>query len=54
MGKCRDCIYCYTNETMGTLYICVNGNSDNFTYTTGLCCENACKDCVEEDLDDRM
>ena len=48
MGKCRDCKYCYTNETMDALYICVNGNSGNFNSVTGLCCEDDCEDCVKE------
>ena len=33
MGKtlnCSDCDYCYSNETMGELHICVNGHSDLF------------------------
>ncbi len=51
MGKCRDCDYCYTNETMGGLYICVNGHSDNFSSYTGLCCEDECEDCVSDALE---
>ena len=42
--KCRDCNWCYTNETMGELYICVNGKSENFGAYTGLCCEDDCPD----------
>lgn len=42
--KCRDCDYCYNNETMGSLYICVNGNADNFGQFTGLLNEDDCKD----------
>ena len=42
--KCRDCKWCYNNETMGELYICVNGNSENFREFTGLCCEDDCED----------
>lgn len=42
--KCRYCKWCYTNETMDTLYICVNGNSGNFGTYTGLCCEDDCED----------
>ena len=26
--NCSDCDYCYSNETMGGAYICVNGNSE--------------------------
>ena len=42
--KCRDCKWCYNNETMGELYICVNGTSGNFGEYTGLCCEDECKE----------
>lgn len=48
MGKCIDCIYMYSNNTMGDLYICVNANSSNFGEYTGICCEDECEDCVEE------
>ena len=34
----------YSNETMGELYICVNGNSENFREFTGICCEDDCED----------
>lgn len=50
MGKCIDCIYMYTNETMGSLYICVNGNSENFGEYIGICSEDECEDCVENYL----
>ena len=49
MGKCIDCLYFYSNDTMGDLYICVNGNSENFGTYTGLCCEDECTDWVSED-----
>lgn len=26
--NCSDCDYCYSNETMGSAHICVNGNSE--------------------------
>ena len=26
--NCSECDYCYSNETMGELHICVNGNSE--------------------------
>lgn len=42
--KCRDCKWMYTNETMDELYICVNGNCDNFGEYTGICCEDECED----------
>ena len=42
--RCRDCRYMYSNDTMGSLYICVNGNSENFSQYTGLCCEDICPD----------
>ena len=42
--KCRNCKWMYSNETMGDLYICVNGNSENFGEYTGLCCEDECED----------
>lgn len=41
--KCRNCKYCYTNDTMGSLYICVNGKADNFSQFTGLMCEDDCE-----------
>lgn len=46
--KCRDCRYMYTNETMDGLYICVNGDSENFGEYTGLCCEDECEDGVAD------
>ena len=46
--KCRDCHWCYNNETMGELYICVNFNSENFGNYTGICCEDECDDGEEE------
>ena len=42
--KCRDCKWCYTNETMSDLYICVNGNSEMLGAFTGLMCEDECED----------
>ena len=27
--NCADCDYCYSNNTMEGLYICVNGNSEH-------------------------
>jgi hypothetical protein len=33
---------------MDSLYLCVNGNSDNFGIATGLCSEDDCPDCVTE------
>ena len=47
MGKCRECKYCYTNETMSGLYICVNGDSENLGNFTGTCCDDECEDCVK-------
>jgi len=49
MGKCSDCNYCYTNDTMDSLYLCVNGKSENFGSFTGLCSEDDCPDCVTEE-----
>jgi len=49
--KCRDCKYCYTNDSMDGLYICVNANSQSFGEYTGLCCEEDCED-GEEDGND--
>lgn len=46
--KCRDCKYCYNNETMRDLYICVNGNAENFGSFTGLLSEDDCPDGEEE------
>ena len=34
----------YNNDTMGSLYICVNANSENFGRYTGVCCEDDCED----------
>lgn len=34
----------YSNETMGGLYICVNGNCENFGEYTGECCEDECEE----------
>ena len=45
-GKCYECKYCYSNNTLGGLCICVNGNSDNCGNYTGDCCEDECEDCV--------
>ena len=28
--NCSECDYCYSNETMGSEHICVNGKSDMF------------------------
>lgn len=42
--KCRDCKYMYSNETMGSLYICTNGYSENFGQYTGVCNEDECED----------
>lgn len=47
--KCRDCKYMYTNETMGSLYVCVNMRADNFLEYTGLCCEDDCEYGEEDD-----
>ena len=47
---CRDCKWCYNNETMGELFICVNGTSENFGEYTGLCCEDDCEDGEEDEL----
>ncbi len=41
--KCWDCKYCYSNETMSALYICVNGNSSNLGGFTGLMREDECE-----------
>lgn len=30
--------------SMGSLFICANGRSDNFLNFTGLCCEDECED----------
>ena len=46
-GICCECKFCYNNDTMGDLYICVNGNSANFGEYTGLCCDEPCDDCVK-------
>lgn len=33
---------------MNYIYICVNGNAENFGNFTGLLCEDDCKDGVED------
>lgn len=43
-GKCRDCKWMYSNETMDFLYICVNGKSENFGHYTGVLSEDDCED----------
>lgn len=51
MNKCRDCKYCYNNDTMEDLYICVNLKSKNFSFFTNPCCDDYCENCVEtEDI----
>lgn len=50
--KCRDCKYMYSNETMGTLCICVNGNSENFGQYTSICCEDECEEGESDELFD--
>lgn len=52
MGKCRDCKWMYNNETMGDLYICVNGISENFMNCTGILSEDECEDCDEMEWDE--
>lgn len=42
--KCRDCKWMYTNETMGSLYICVNANSESFGEYTGILSEDECEE----------
>lgn len=54
MGKCRDCKYCYSNDTMRDLYICVNGKSSSLGDFVGLLCEDECEDCEEGFNDDRF
>lgn len=44
--KCYQCKYCYSNETMNNLYICVNGNSEHLGEFTGMCSEDDCEDGV--------
>ncbi len=51
MGKvhnCSECDYCYSNETMGELYICVNGlDSEYFgEFVDGLGMAEDDMDCV--------
>ena len=49
--KCRDCKWCYTNETMSDLHICVNGNSEMLGQFTGFMCEDECEDGEAESED---
>lgn len=44
-GYCYQCKWMYSNETMGGLSICVNGNSEMLGEYTGECCEDICEDC---------
>ena len=53
MGKCRDCDYYYTNDTMDGLYICVNYNSEHFGDYT-VCCDDECEDCVRRVRDESI
>ena len=50
MGKvhnCSECDYCYSNETMSELYICVNGDSEYFgEFVDGLGLAEDDMDCV--------
>lgn len=46
MGKRRDCDYMYSNDTMGDLYICVNGNPDHLGELRETCSDYDCPDCV--------
>lgn len=49
---CRNCKYFYSNETMGNLYICTNGNSEMLGEFVGLCDDSECADCeTDENID---
>ncbi len=49
--NCSDCDYCYSNETMGAMYICVNGNSGYFgEFVDGLGMAEDDMDCVVSDF----
>ena len=49
--KCIDCKWCYNNETMRELYICVNGKAENFGDFVDLFYEDDCPD-GENDFED--
>ena len=53
MGKCIVCDYMYSNDTMGNLYICVNGNSDHFRELRETCSDYDCPNCVVDGQVDR-
>ena len=44
MKYCGDCKYCYSNETMGNLHICTNGNSEFLAEFVSAVFDEACED----------
>lgn len=45
--NCSECDYCYSNDTMGELYLCVNGNSEYLgEFVDGLGMAEDDMDCV--------
>lgn len=46
---CIDCKYCYSNDSLDGLYICVNGDSDLVGEWTGICAP-ACEAFVSDYL----
>ena len=46
---CRNCKYFYSNETMGSLYICTNGDSEMLGEFVGICDDSECADCVTDE-----
>lgn len=49
---CGNCQYCYSNETMGDLYICTNGNSVMLGEFVDIYTDAECASCeTGEDID---
>ena len=44
MRYCGDCNYCYSNDSMGSLRLCTNGNSEYLGEFVSACFDPACED----------
>ena len=44
MRYCGDCKYCYSNESMGSLHLCTNGNSEYLGEFVSAVFDPACED----------
>ena len=49
---CRNCKYCYSNETIDGLYICTNGDSEILVKFVDICSNAECAACItgEEEI----